>query len=657
MGEKEGLLDGDLSLPSSNKPWLQPLEPFEYQPLNSSNDGPFVRLAFILQGKGDDQVECVLRTFPLKKISDFCALSYVWGDPTPGTPVYCNGGTVLLITKNLYNALCNVRDPDRAVAIWADAICINQVDHEERAQQVQIMRQIYAQAVAVLVYLGDITQAHRNAVRTLCQLGKSFRQSDKKFDEICDGSFEFSDFLARNRPEISPDEWADLAVFFNHPWFKRSWIVQEVAVARSRNGVFIICGGADSLIMWRELADALRWLVGSDNRFYTVGINYACAIERARYAYYNEKTMDIVSIVDHFRYTAASDPKDKIFAFLGLQYDADGKIASFIPNYSMTTKDVYCKFASHVLERGNFALFSVPRLPKDTGIADLPSWVPDWSKSVDVTSDVTSTSLSSFRTLYNSEDSSLSTDDPSGWYNASANSMPCCTFAEDGRILKLVGYILDKIEMCATNKTMWSREKDRTWKKDTIRVIALVRMYDDWDSLAQTHCGSLYVTGETVYDAFWQVMAVGGKSAVNERAKKWIETEFAMTKKYRWMLRLHLDRVWWLFSAGFLAVYYTVALLNQVFPRIFKSPASQRVNMPYLGQHGRRIVRTKGQLLASAPAQSEEGDYIAIVKGCKMPLVIRRAGTYWELIGDCYCHGVMKGEAFDEGKCEPMLFV
>ena len=47
---------------------------------------------------------------------------------------------------------------------------------------------------------------------------------------------------------------------------------------------------------------------------------------------------------------------------------------------------------------------------------------------------------------------------------------------------------------------------------------------------------------------------------------------------------------------------------------------------------------------------SERGDLVAIIMGADVPFVLRSTGVgTYELVGDCYIHGVMDGEAL-EGK-------
>lgn len=42
------------------------------------------------------------------------------------------------------------------------------------------------------------------------------------------------------------------------------------------------------------------------------------------------------------------------------------------------------------------------------------------------------------------------------------------------------------------------------------------------------------------------------------------------------------------------------------------------------------------------------GDRICIVPGCTVPLVVRRLGSTYELVGDCYVYGIMEGEVMRE---------
>jgi hypothetical protein len=91
----------------------------------------------------------------------FDAISYCWGDVNGTVPIQVNGQE-LLVTSNLHKLLQRIRNDDGTVRmLWIDALCINQSDLKERAQQVQMMRLIYAQANRVVIWLGEHTTIFR----------------------------------------------------------------------------------------------------------------------------------------------------------------------------------------------------------------------------------------------------------------------------------------------------------------------------------------------------------------------------------------------------------------------------------------------------------------------------------------------------------------
>lgn len=46
-----------------------------------------------------------------------------------------------------------VKDTPQPVSVWADAICINQDDKEEQAQQVSMMQKVYAKAKEIVAWI------------------------------------------------------------------------------------------------------------------------------------------------------------------------------------------------------------------------------------------------------------------------------------------------------------------------------------------------------------------------------------------------------------------------------------------------------------------------------------------------------------------------
>ncbi|KAH6701962.1 hypothetical protein BKA61DRAFT_619977 [Leptodontidium sp. MPI-SDFR-AT-0119] len=69
---------------------------------------------------------------------------------------------------------------------------------------------------------------------------------------------------------------------------------------------------------------------------------------------------------------------------------------------------------------------------------------------------------------------------------------------------------------------------------------------------------------------------------------------------------------------------------------------------------GRRMVRLNEGYIALVPGETQVGDQIFLLKGGSVPVVLRQKGDNWEVIGEAYVHGVMRGELWDESRCKPM---
>lgn len=101
-----------------------------------------------------------LRVVSLADSPKFTALSYVWGgfsSPSDIISVRTSAGVLedLKITTNCRDALLHLhRQFSKTTTIWIDAICINQRDEQEKNVQVNQMRETFAWADPVYVWLG-----------------------------------------------------------------------------------------------------------------------------------------------------------------------------------------------------------------------------------------------------------------------------------------------------------------------------------------------------------------------------------------------------------------------------------------------------------------------------------------------------------------------
>ena len=64
---------------------------------------------------------------------------------------------------------------------------------------------------------------------------------------------------------------------------------------------------------------------------------------------------------------------------------------------------------------------------------------------------------------------------------------------------------------------------------------------------------------------------------------------------------------------------------------------------------GRCIAHIQSGCLGLVPAESLETDRIAVFNGVPAPFILRKHGSGYQVVGTCYIHGLMDGEAYQRG--------
>ncbi|KAM0426003.1 hypothetical protein ACHAPT_008632 [Fusarium lateritium] len=145
--------------------------------------GRQIRLIEIISTK--PEIVCKLTVVSLEDEPAYSALSYVWGNPKATQSVLVNGRPIN-VTKNLASALehapQHLENANVAPRLWADALCIDQNDPNEKNHQVPLMKDIYSQAEIVICWMGQPNDAIHRAMDWIDVIARecSFKYDDEE---------------------------------------------------------------------------------------------------------------------------------------------------------------------------------------------------------------------------------------------------------------------------------------------------------------------------------------------------------------------------------------------------------------------------------------------------------------------------------------------
>ena len=97
-----------------------------------------IRLLHVKSGPHPHSIEVELSSSSLDSETQYCALSYVWRDSNVTKEVLCDG-QLIRIREGLFGALRQNLATEPKKLLWADALCINQQDDEEKTARVKMM--------------------------------------------------------------------------------------------------------------------------------------------------------------------------------------------------------------------------------------------------------------------------------------------------------------------------------------------------------------------------------------------------------------------------------------------------------------------------------------------------------------------------------------
>ncbi|KAF4436703.1 heterokaryon incompatibility (het-6OR allele) [Fusarium acutatum] len=355
--------------------------------------------------------------------------------------------------------------------IWADALCINQADLDERSAQVKLMGHLYKSASIVLAWVGPYDRLAELAIQAMGRI----LDFDATRLHAQDSSYQEQEEVTMSSvPGMTVVHWFALFSLFQRLWFRRAWVVQEAVFARD---ILMVCGAtlqsmdfilavaafleqtgidielcqfghnfltnravSDQAQHWEKLSllsgqpartvnelkvtprDALSFILGYHHTRSRLGLcnaglpmvtllpdeegeegdtkDKSCrwALELPEITHlmdhdmvesfseelgmtgfrFERRKLHLLSVLSDFRELEATDPRDKIFAFLNLAEDG----LALQPDYSADVKEVFIQATKTMIDKrigSHLAVLSHVQDLSDTRVQGLPSWVPDFS--------------------------------------------------------------------------------------------------------------------------------------------------------------------------------------------------------------------------------------------------------------------------------------
>ncbi|KAL9026238.1 MAG: hypothetical protein Q9196_005063 [Gyalolechia fulgens] len=622
-------------------------ERFSYERISTTLNGPAIRLVELLPGSRDQILECKMMLSFLEDSPAYEALSYTWVNrgkiwiPNVPTPIICDNKQ-LDIPKSLETALCHLRNPQESRLIWADAICINQQDDDEKTHQVRLMRDIYRRARRVNIWLGPQSQSGPGelALDLVRHLAAASKEPDPDIRQLMQlGSQVLDSHGVQDRDSNAITVYTAFFELLERPWFTRTWIVQEAVVA---SNALLLCGTKS--VPWMDFLDAFAYsieqpslmnILNPDTIVYALGLLSACrAVQRGP----GQRLLDL--LLQH-RQCGSSDPRDKVFALCGLANDTGPNRLNIKPDYRRHKVEIFTDVAKSILLRsGDLDLLSVPRRSTASAEVDLPSWAPDWS-------------LQHNQTSFSARDISGNRLFP---FKASKDTKADPKFSVDDKLLSVKGMFIDHVT------SVGSLHEIETGSMFVTKISKEQTIINNWERVSGARSWARYINGEKMLDVFWQTL-IGGcvPAEYNELRDQFFEFNRTI-KRFRMLHYVGLQN----YRKTYLAASW-VMLANSAMSDAFHKRLASPLSGGYttwtfatrmaMAASQRRMVKTRKGYMALAAGDTAVGDSVALVQGGQVPLVLRQVGYYWQLVGDAYVHGIMNGDAFEENKCEMIWIV
>ncbi|KAI8945117.1 heterokaryon incompatibility protein-domain-containing protein [Xylaria longipes] len=577
-------------------------KPHVYQPLPQGH----ARFLRIVPQSNESKLIFDFITLPISVTEceeKYIAISYCWGDLPADQALVLADGSTIPITAKVVHILEQITHRTRCNVIWLDAICINQQDPIEKSGQISIMTDIYRFAESVEIWL----DAGRSSGRVI---EETIRNLDVSGASVKLGILRTRDSYSAYPPytdiEIIELMWS--------PWFERAWVVQEYCY--SKQPKFHYRGISINMLFLKRVYE---W--GSDLAFGRVedGDGSRCEVlippmirhfgnllfRRNNTARRAHKMNPLEDILGEFYHCKATDPHDKVIAFLGMSNG--GWLKNVTVDYERPPAAFYLDMMIAMMRYStDFTLFGfagiLSRRPLFSDNSYVPSWLPDFSTAPHYVAwswQWERFNASGIRKCVGVRPEFITPSIREGHMSCSA-------------IIVTGGICIDTV----VGFLPGHERRNFAYLPSFLTV-----------ALAISHHVFPYPTGESARDALWKTLIAADSSCLRRD-----DTGAGFDQLCEWVKTgdLDLEKIWALKGR-----YYQTMLVEGVG-----------------GTRG--LFWTKKGYMGLAANGIKVDDEIWLFKGARVPFILRgptmrdskdwNCQYYYQLVAEAYVHGAMNGE-------------
>ncbi|KAI0886489.1 heterokaryon incompatibility protein-domain-containing protein [Annulohypoxylon maeteangense] len=648
-----------------------------------------IRLLELHPGKGQDPLVCIMHhVSSISTAPAYECISYVWGDPNETEEILCGvannpsftngnapsepGSTSLVsfsITKSLAGVLRRLRLPDAERIVWADGICINQEDLQEKGLQVALMGKIYGRASSVAVWLGHSDNHTKAAIELIDVISNRCREfvhpegiDLAEWRRKLNRSAHFLDYLPErgdDKASINHDPRIDsLDRFFGRAWFCRVWVIQEVATC---DAITAYCGTFH--LPWDLIALAAGWCLygpmsyDMQKRFRNVnGISNALFLRDK--VWQTADTVTFLHLIGRGKDFDATNARDKIYAMLsyptdGLPGGSDPRFHFELePDYTKATSEVYSLVAIKSIQcRRDLEILSyVDHGPELSDMS--PTWIPRWDRPCTV---------GMLDQLSQHFDAAL-VKEPN--YSACVR----IPLYSDGRSLTLSGFrcgivhlVTESInhldlaldaEKAANNPLMGSfrpspeRSSGSKLASEETDDVVVLNLNDYTQYNAESIC-TAYARTLSLARTIGQEISQPSAEQIAQHTADFASYVLTMMDLINQNAVPLSDSTGASSSAPKFLRFIQDTTIRETLSALARERTGDASRFCYTLGYGclqRKFFRTVAGHIGIGPAAMAEGDILVMFRGGRMIYTLRERDEGWSLIGECYVHGFMNGE-------------